>query len=112
MMPLRTRLKNGDIVEIVTNAEAQAEPRLAELRRHVAGAQQDQALPPGRGEGRARSSSGAKLLEKEARRFDLNVKALLEETTARRRRAGVGRAERRRPAGGRSATAASARARC
>ena len=31
--------------------EPQAEPRLAEHRRHVAGAQQDQALPGGRGEG-------------------------------------------------------------
>ena len=51
MVPLRTRLRNGDIVEIVTRAGAQAEPRLAQLRRHVAGAQQDQALHPHRGEG-------------------------------------------------------------
>ena len=59
MVPLRTRLRNGDIVEIVTHAGPQAEPRLAELRRHLARAQQDQALHPGRGEGRAASSSGA-----------------------------------------------------
>ena len=60
MVPLRTRLRNGDIVEIVTHAGPQAEPRLAELRRHVAGAQQDQALHPRRGEGaqpRARAAS-------------------------------------------------------
>ena len=78
MMPLRTRLKNGDIVEIVTNAEAQAQPRLAELRRHDAGAQPDQAVPPRGGEGAARSSWARKLLEKEARRFDVNVKTLFE----------------------------------
>ncbi len=34
MVPLRSRLKNGDIVEIVTNPGAQAEPRLADLRPH------------------------------------------------------------------------------
>ncbi len=59
MVPLRTRLRNGDIVEIVTHAGPQAEPRLAELRRHLARAQQDQALHPRRGEGRAASSSDA-----------------------------------------------------
>ena len=51
MVPLRTRLTNGDIVEILTQAGPQAEPRLAELRRHVARAQQDPALHPRRGEG-------------------------------------------------------------
>ncbi len=50
MVPLRTRLKNGDIVEIVTQAEPHAEPRLAELRGDVARAQQDPALRPGGGE--------------------------------------------------------------
>ena len=50
MVPLRTRLRNGDIVEIVDHRRAQAEPRLAELRHHLAGAQQDQALHPRRGE--------------------------------------------------------------
>ena len=59
MVPLRTRLKNGDIVEIVTAGGAQAEPRLAELRRHVARAQQDQAPDPRGGEGARRSSSDA-----------------------------------------------------
>ena len=48
MVPLRTRLRNGDIVEIVTNYRPQTQPRLAELRRHRQGAQQDQALRAGR----------------------------------------------------------------
>ena len=58
MVPLRTRLRNGDIVEILTDARPQAEPRLAQLRRHLARAQQDPALHPRRGEGSAASSSG------------------------------------------------------
>ena len=51
MVPLRTRLKNGDIVEIVTQAGPRAEPRLAELRRHVARAAEDPPLRAARGEG-------------------------------------------------------------
>ena len=43
MVPLRARLKNGDIVEIITAVGTQAEPRLAQLRRHVARPLQDQA---------------------------------------------------------------------
>ena len=50
MVPLRTRLKNGDIVEIVHAGRPPAEPRLAELRRDVARAQQDQAPDSRRGE--------------------------------------------------------------
>ena len=50
MVPLRTRLNNGDIVEVLTQTGAHAEPRLAHLRHHVARAQQDQALHPCRGE--------------------------------------------------------------
>ena len=59
MVPLRTRLKNGDIVEIVAQPDAQAQPRLAELRRHLARAQQDQAPDPGRGEGARRRARPA-----------------------------------------------------
>ncbi len=44
MAPLRTKLKNGDIVEIFTQAGHTPEPRLAELHQEHAGAQQDQAL--------------------------------------------------------------------
>ena len=58
MVPLRTRLRNGDIVEILTTGGTQAEPRLAELRRHLARAQQDQALHPRARRRRAASSSG------------------------------------------------------
>jgi GTP pyrophosphokinase len=35
MVPLRTRLRNGDIVQVIT-PEPSPEPRLAEFRRHVA----------------------------------------------------------------------------
>ena len=57
MVPLRTRLQNGDIVEIVTQSGSQAEPRLADVSSSRARAQQDQARAPGRGAGRAASSS-------------------------------------------------------
>ena len=49
MVPLRAHLKNGDIVEIITPGGAQAEPRLAELRRDLARPLQDQAPDPSRG---------------------------------------------------------------
>ena len=51
IVPLRTKLANGDIVEILTQSGSQAEPRLAQLRGHVARAQQDPALHPRGGEG-------------------------------------------------------------
>ena len=49
MVPLRTRLQNGDIVVDRHAGGTQAEPRLADVRRHVARAQQDQARAAGRG---------------------------------------------------------------
>ena len=55
----------------------QAEPRLAQLRGHVEGAQQDQALRAGRRAARS-VELGRRLLEKEARRFDLNPNTLFE----------------------------------
>ncbi len=57
MVPLRTRLKNGDIVEIVTAAGHKPSRDWLSLVEDVARAQQDQALHPGRGEGPRRSSS-------------------------------------------------------
>ena len=51
---------------------AQAEPRLAELRRHVARALQDQAPHPRARRRRAPIELGRKVFEKEARRYDLN----------------------------------------
>ena len=71
MVPLRTKLKNGDIVEIVTNAEPHAEPRLAvassapsrarsKIRQLIQTEEKTRAVDVGR-----------KLLEKEAKRFDV-----------------------------------------
>ena len=59
MVPLRTRLKQRRHRRDRHARRPQAEPRLARLRRHVAGAQQDQALHPRRREGHAASSSAA-----------------------------------------------------
>jgi GTP diphosphokinase / guanosine-3',5'-bis(diphosphate) 3'-diphosphatase len=77
MVPLRTRLKNGDIVEIVTAPAHKpsrdwlnfvATSRARNKIKHVIHAQE-----------RERSIDlGRKLFDKELRRFDLNAKALLE----------------------------------
>ena len=77
MVPLRTRLQNGDIVEIVTQAGHKpsrdwltfvATSRARSKIKHVL-----------QGEERARSIElGRRLFEKEARRFDLNPKTMLE----------------------------------
>ena len=77
MVPLRTRLQNGDIVEIVTQQGHKpsrdwlaftATSRARNKIKHVL-----------QGEERARSVElGRRLFEKEARRFDLNPKTLLE----------------------------------
>jgi len=77
MMPLRTRLKNGDIVEIQTSAKHRpsrdwlSSVVTTRARNHIRqflhGEERDRAIELGR-----------KVLEKEARRFDVPVKALLE----------------------------------
>jgi GTP pyrophosphokinase len=77
MVPLRTRLKNGDIVEIVTNAghkpsrdwlNCVATSRARNKIKHLIQAEE-----------RARAIElGRKLFEKEARRYDLNAKTVLE----------------------------------
>ena len=59
MVPLRTHLKNGDIVEIMTQAGPQAEPRLARLRHHVAGAARRSGTTSSARRRRARSSSAS-----------------------------------------------------
>src|SRR5690606_27633340 len=77
MVPLRTRLKNGDIVEIITQAGhtpsrdwlniVQTSRARQKIRHFV---QQEE---------KARSIElGRKLFEKEARRFNLNPRTLLE----------------------------------
>ena len=98
MVPLRTRLQNGDIVEIVTQQGHKpsrdwltfvATSRARNKIKHVL-----------QGEERTRSIElGRRLFEKEARRFDLNPKTLLESPelakfAIRVRREGRGRAPR------------------
>jgi GTP pyrophosphokinase len=77
MVPLRTRLRNGDIVEIVTTASHKpsrdwlnfvATSRARNKIKHLIQAEE-----------RSRAIElGRKLLEKEARRYDLSAKMLLE----------------------------------
>src|SRR5439155_9626633 len=77
MVPLRTRLKNGDIVEIVTQAAHKpsrdwmnfvATSRARNKIKHLIHSEE-----------KARATElGRKLFEKEARRYDVNPKTLLE----------------------------------
>lgn len=77
MSPLRTRLKNGDIVEIVTAAGRKpsrdwlnfvvTSRARNKIRHFIQGEQRDRSIELGR-----------RLFEKEARRFGLNPKALME----------------------------------
>jgi guanosine-3',5'-bis(diphosphate) 3'-pyrophosphohydrolase len=77
MVPLRTRLKNGDIVEIVTAADHK--PSRDWLTFVVTSRARNKIRHFIHAEERARATElGRKLFEKEARRFDLNFKALVE----------------------------------
>ncbi len=77
MMPLRTRLKNGDIVEIVTNAKHR--PSRDWLNFVVTTRARNRIKGYLHAEEKERAVElGRKLLEKDARRFTVNVKALLE----------------------------------
>jgi len=76
LVPLRTRLKNGDIVEDSSRRAATGQPRLAEFASTVPRAQQDQAPDSFGGKGRAPSSSDASCREGEAR-DDLNPKTIV-----------------------------------
>jgi guanosine-3',5'-bis(diphosphate) 3'-pyrophosphohydrolase len=82
MVPLRTKLRNGDIVEIVTQNRPHAEPRLAQLRQEPARAQQDQALAQREPAQRA-IEIGRKLLEREARKFKVPMARLDDTDLAR-----------------------------
>ena len=77
MVPLRTRLKNGDIVEIITQAgHKPSRDWLAFVATSRARGKIKHVL---QGEERTRSIElGRRLFDKEARRFDLNPKTLLE----------------------------------
>src|SRR5262249_34100217 len=77
MVPLRTRLKNGDIVEIVT--QAGHKPSRDWLNIVVTSHARDKIRHLIRSEEKARATElGRKVFEKEARRFDLNPKTLVE----------------------------------
>jgi GTP diphosphokinase / guanosine-3',5'-bis(diphosphate) 3'-diphosphatase len=77
MMPLRTRLQNGDVVEIVTNPKHQPSRDWLNvvvttrarnrIKQHLHNEEKHGAVELGR-----------KLLEKEARRFDVNLRTLFE----------------------------------
>ena len=77
MVPLRTRLRNGDIVEIVTSNGHK--PSRDWLNFVVTARARNKIKHFVQGEERARSVDlGRRLLEKEARRFDLNPGTLFE----------------------------------
>jgi len=77
MVPLRTRLQNGDIVEILT--QAGHKPSRDWLAFVVTSRARNKIKHVLQGEERARSLElGRRLFEKEARRFDQNPKTLLE----------------------------------
>ncbi len=77
MVPLRHRLKNGDIIEIVTAAGHK--PSRDWLNIVVTSRARSKIKHVIHGEERARSIElGRKLFEKEARRFDLNPRTLVE----------------------------------
>src|SRR3989442_251238 len=77
MVPLRTRLKNGDIVEIVT--QSGHKPSRDWLTFTVSSRARSKIKHVLQGEERTRSIElGRRLFEKEARRFDLNPKTVLE----------------------------------
>ncbi len=99
MVPLRTRLKNGDIVEIVTQASHTPSRDWLELRRDLAGAAEDPPLRPAGREG-AQHRLGRKLFDKEARRFNLNPKTLVETEAFRKVADEYGGGESRRADGG------------
>ena len=77
MVPLRTRLKNGDIVEIVTSTGHK--PSRDGLNHVVTSRARNKIKHLIHTEEKARAIElGRKLFEKDARRYDINVKTLLE----------------------------------
>jgi GTP pyrophosphokinase len=83
MVPLRTRLRNGDIVEIVTNAGHK--PSRDWLNFVVTARARGKIKHFVQAEERTRSVDlGRKLLEKEARRFELNPATLFESDAFRK----------------------------
>ena len=84
MVPLRTRLKNGDIVEIVT--QAGHKPSRDWLNFVVTSRARNKIKHLIHSEEKARAIElGRKLFEKEARRYDLNPKTIVDGEASRRR---------------------------
>ena len=95
MVPLRTRLKNGDIVEIVT--QAGHKPSRDWLNFVVTSHARNKIKHLIRVEEKARAIElGRKVFEKEARRYDLNPKTLVEGDAFAKRARRLRRAEGRR----------------
>ncbi|MBP7570190.1 MAG: bifunctional (p)ppGpp synthetase/guanosine-3',5'-bis(diphosphate) 3'-pyrophosphohydrolase [Acidobacteria bacterium] len=89
MVPLRTPLKNGDIVEIVTQAKHR--PSRDWLNFAVTNRARNKIKHYLEGEEKARAVElGRRVLEKEVRRFDLNAKALLDEAALEKAAAASG----------------------
>jgi GTP diphosphokinase / guanosine-3',5'-bis(diphosphate) 3'-diphosphatase len=89
MVPLRTRLRNGDIVEIVTSTGHQ--PSRDWLNFVVTSRARNKIKHFVQGEERARSIElGRRLLEKEARRFDLSPTTLFDSEPFKRLSADYG----------------------
>ena len=98
MVPLRTRLQNGDIVEILT--QAGHKPSRDWLAFVVTSRARNKIKHVLQGEERARSLElGRRLFEKEARRFDQSPKTLLESDEMAKFAVRVRRAQGRGPAG-------------
>ncbi len=76
MVPLRARLKNGDIVEIITSAGHKPSRDWLNFVVTVARPLQDQAPDSPRGDAPARVELGRKVFEKEARRYDVPLKGV------------------------------------
>ena len=107
MVPLRTRLRNGDIVEIMTAPGHK--PSRDWLNFVVTSRARNKIKHFIHAEEKARSLElGRKLFEKEARRFGLNLKHLAETTALARGRSPSTAWRRRRRCSRRSATASSA----
>ena len=89
MVPLRTPLKNGDIVEIVT--QARHKPSRDWLNFAVTSRARNKIKHYLESEEKARAVElGRRLLEKEVRRFDLNAKTLLDEAALEKAAAASG----------------------
>ena len=111
MVPLRTRLKNGDIVEIVT--QTAHKPSRDWLNFVATSRARNKIKHLIHSEEKARATElGRKLFEKEARRYDVNPKTILEGDGFATLLVGVRTHRRSTTCSRRSATARFSRSRC